>query len=121
SGQIGDCLSAMGAVNAWGTSPGRLSGVGLGVVQPVATRANMLTDRPRKIAFIEHSSNKMKPDGPRLAPPHTRRMAIHANMARSALLTRVWTVKLCRGRNGGGDDFTTFRGGKRDTAWVPSP
>lgn len=40
----------------------------------------------------------MKPDGPRLAPPHTRRMAIHANMARRPLSTRVWTVKLCRGR-----------------------
>jgi hypothetical protein len=58
SGQIGDCLSATGAVKAGGTSPGLSRGVGLGVVQPAATRAIMLTERPRKIAFIEHSLSK---------------------------------------------------------------
>src|SRR5579863_8158344 len=72
SGQTGACLSTTGAVKAWGTSPVRFRGVGLGVVQPAAAKASMLTERPRKIAFIECSSNSLlKPAGTPLAHPLT--------------------------------------------------
>ena len=57
SGQIGDWVSTTGAVKALGMSPVRFRGVGLGVAQPAAVKASMLTERPRKIAFIEFSSN----------------------------------------------------------------
>ena len=84
-------LSATGAVKAWGTSPGRFRGVGLGVVQPAAAKANMLTERPRKIAFIELSSNNVKPDGHSVGAPS---YPAHGNC------TQIWRE---RPFNKGGD------------------
>ena len=96
SGQIGACLSTTGAVKAVGTSPGRSRGWDWGWCNrlPQGKHADG-QDRGTSL-----SSNALQQIEAGLAPvgaPYYRRVAMHANMAISLLVTRAWTVNLCRG------------------------